>query len=251
MNGTMSSKIVACAACRQPANANNATPARALRADVRTLLERHAEAAIRDDDEICRKCLTAAKTEQILGHLSAERGALTALESEVARKAASHETVARDLEQTFRGTSTRSQRLADAVARVGGSWTFIGLFGVVLWVWMLVNSFVLKTSAFDPYPYILLNLLLSCLAAIQAPIILMSQNRSAARDRLQADQDFRINLKSELEIAALHEKVDHLLHEQWESLLELQQAQLDLLNEFSERLLSQRESGPPASGTPG
>jgi uncharacterized membrane protein len=247
----MSANTLPCAACQKPTTARYTTPARALRHDLRALLERRSGALLRDEDELCAKCLTAARTEQILTRLSAERGSLTALESEVALKAATHESVARDLEQTFRGTSTRAQNLADAVARVGGSWTFIGSFGVVLWIWMLVNSLVLKRAAFDPYPYILLNLLLSCLAALQAPIILMSQNRSAARDRLQADQDFRINLKSELEIATLHEKVDHLLHEQWQSMLELQQAQLDLLNEFSERLPPLGEGAPPPSSKPG
>jgi len=102
-------------------------------------------------------------------------------------------------------------------------------------VWMVFNTVMLTTHAFDSFPYILLNLLLSCLAAIQAPIIMMSQNRSAARDRRQADQDFRVNLKAELEIAALHEKVDHLLHAQWESLIEMQHTQLEMLEELTMR----------------
>ena len=101
---------------------------------------------------------------------------------------------------------------------------------------VIINSLFLGSKAFDPYPYILLNLALSCVAALQAPIIMMSQNRVSARDRMQADHDFRINLKAELEIAGLHEKLDHLLHEQWESLITLQQAQLDLLAELSEKL---------------
>jgi uncharacterized membrane protein len=96
---------------------------------------------------------------------------------------------------------------------------------------MVANS-LLRGRGFDPYPYIFLNLLLSCIAALQAPIIMMSQNRSAARDRMQADQDFRINLKAEIEVAALHEKVDHLLHAQWESLIEVQEMQIDLLQEL-------------------
>jgi uncharacterized membrane protein len=97
-----------------------------------------------------------------------------------------------------------------------------------------LNSAMLGRSAFDPYPYILLNLALSCIAAIQAPIIMMSQNRGAARDRLEADEDFRVNLKAELEIAALHEKLDHLTHTQWERMVELQQTQIELLEELRE-----------------
>jgi uncharacterized membrane protein len=99
---------------------------------------------------------------------------------------------------------------------------------------MLFNTWVLARQAFDPYPYILLNLLLSCVAALQAPIIMMSQNRTSARDRMQADQDFRVNLKAELEIASLHEKLDHLLHTRWENLIELQEEQVELLRGLSE-----------------
>jgi uncharacterized membrane protein len=103
---------------------------------------------------------------------------------------------------------------------------------------------LLRDKAFDPYPFILLNLVLSCIAALQAPVIMMSQNRSAARDRMQADQDFRINLKAEIEIAALHEKVDHLLHAQWEQLIEMQETQLELLGD-----LTARKSTEPAAQT--
>jgi len=105
---------------------------------------------------------------------------------------------------------TRGERLADQVAAFGGSWTFIGLFGVVLVAWMALNTWMLAERAFDPYPYILLNLMLSCLASLQAPVILMSQNRQAARDRQRAEEDYEINLKAELEIKALHEKIDRL-----------------------------------------
>lgn len=105
---------------------------------------------------------------------------------------------------------TRGERLADAVARFGGSWTFIIIFMLVLLAWVALNTWILAGRAFDPYPYILLNLFLSCLASIQAPVILMSQNRQAARDRQRAEQDYEVNLAAELEIKALHEKIDRL-----------------------------------------
>ena len=105
---------------------------------------------------------------------------------------------------------TRGERLADTVARFGGSWTFIIVFMLVLLAWIVLNTWVLVSRAFDPYPYILLNLILSCLASIQAPVILMSQNRQAARDRMRAEQDYEVNLAAELEIKALHEKIDRL-----------------------------------------
>jgi len=121
------------------------------------------------------------------------------------------------------------------VAKVGGSWPFVVGFGVVLVAWIGLNSWLIHDKAFDPYPYILLNLVLSCLAAIQAPIIMMSQNRASALDRVRAEEDYKINLKAELEIHALHDKIDHLLHVQWERMTEIQQTQLEVLRELSER----------------
>ena len=123
------------------------------------------------------------------------------------------------------------QRAADAVASFGGSWTFVGLFGAVLLVWIGLNAWLLaqRGSTFDPYPYILLNLVLSMLAAIQAPVILMSQNRQGEKDRQHADHDYEVNLKAEMEIMLLHEKLDELRQTQWNDLLKLQQQQLVLL----------------------
>jgi uncharacterized membrane protein len=174
------------------------------------------------------------RTAYLVGQLEQERGSLSAIETEVARKVAANETIAEHLDEQFERQQTRGQRLADAVAAIGGSWPFVVGFALVLALWIVLNSVILGRSAFDPYPYILLNLALSCIAAIQAPVIMMSQNRSAARDRLEADEDFRVNLKAELEIATLHEKIDHLIHTQWERMVELQQTQIELLEELRE-----------------
>jgi uncharacterized membrane protein len=143
--------------------------------------------------------------------------------------------VAEHIEEDFQRSKTFGQRLADSVARVGGSWPFVVGFVLVLLAWTGVNTWLLRGKAFDPYPYILLNLVLSCIAALQAPIIMMSQNRSAEHDRRRAEQDFRVNLKAELEIASLHDKVDHLLHAQWEHLVEMQEMQIDLLTQIAEK----------------
>ena len=131
-------------------------------------------------------------------------------------------------------TKTFGQRAADAVAKFGGSWTFIILFGIVLVCWVILNSVILANynKAFDPYPYILLNLFLSMLASIQAPIILMSQNRQAELDRINAEHDYEVNLKAELEIMLLHEKVDLLREGQWGELLAIQKQQLQLLSDL-------------------
>ena len=130
---------------------------------------------------------------------------------------------------------TFGQRLSDRIASFGGSWRFIILFGAVLFGWIILNAIFLLNRGFDPYPFILLNLILSCLAAIQAPIIMMSQNRAEARDRLRAENDYEINLKAELEIRHLHEKIDHLLRRQYNRLFEIQQIQIELLEELGRK----------------
>lgn len=159
-------------------------------------------------------------------------------EKHVAHHLAERTHIARNVAQDFSEQLTFGQRLADKVATFGGSWTFISIFAVVLVVWVLLNSFVLikYNEAFDPYPYILLNLFLSMLAAIQAPIILMSQNRQAYKDRLSAEHDYEVNLKAELEIMALHEKIDLLREKQWTELISIQQEQLKLLSQLMNNL---------------
>ena len=150
----------------------------------------------------------------------------------VARHVAGRKHIARNTATETDTGSTFGQRAADAVARFGGSWTFIMLFATILIVWIGVNTIALSGSAgktFDPYPYILLNLFLSMLAAVQAPIILMSQNRQAEKDRRSAEHDYEVNLKAELEIMLLHEKVDLLREAQWGELLAIQKQQLELL----------------------
>jgi uncharacterized membrane protein len=154
----------------------------------------------------------------------------------VARHVAERRNIARNLSQGLGVASTRGERAADAVARFGGSWVFILLFAMTMVVWVVLNSWVLvkHDRSFDPYPYILLNLFLSMLAAIQAPIILMSQNRQSEKDRVNAEHDYEVNLKAELEIMLLHDKLDLLREGQWRELLELQREQLALLREGSQ-----------------
>jgi uncharacterized membrane protein len=184
---------------------------------------------------VCRDCLNAQRLDYVTSRLTEERGELSEVEREVARKAGLHHTIARDIDAQFRTDITFGQRAADAVARIGGSWGFVLSFFAFLVVWMIVNTYALGLRSFDPYPYILLNLVLSCLAAIQAPIIMMSQNRQAERDRAESRHDYETDLKAEIEVASLHDKIDHLLHAQWERMIELQQMQIDLLTELAGR----------------
>lgn len=137
--------------------------------------------------------------------------------------------VSRNVHAEAHGERSFGERVADSVAAFGGSWTFIFIFVGVLLAWVFVNSVLLLGRAFDPYPYILLNLFLSMIAALQAPVIMMSQNRQAAIDRLNAEHDYEINLKAELEIAAVREKIDELHKDKWDELIALQREQLEIL----------------------
>ncbi|MGN6102529.1 MAG: DUF1003 domain-containing protein [Devosia sp.] len=166
-------------------------------------------------------------TEQLLQE---EHGEFSELDRQVAESIAKQDTIAENTEEEFEEKRTFGDKLSDQLATFGGSWAFLTSFGVVLFGWMAINV-IAGTHAYDPYPFILLNLCLSCLAAIQAPIIMMSQKRQEVKDRLRADNDYRVNLKAELEIRHLHEKLDYLISRQWQRLAEIQQIQMEMMHE--------------------
>ena len=163
---------------------------------------------------------------------------LTATQRRAVARVLAKEAVARDLNKDFADTRTLGERVADRVAAFGGSWPFIGLAFALLIAWVVLNSVILarRGTAFDPFPYILLNLFLSMLAALQAPVIMMSQNRQAARDRIVASHDYEVNLKAELEIQSLQEKLDALRDHDWAALVAQQQEQIQLLQRLLERV---------------
>ena len=187
------------------------------------------------DKFICLPDLNTYRGKYVQSLLEAEKGELTSLEDEVLRSLNEHELLSANIEDTFEKRWTFGERLADRIAEFGGSWTFLILFALFLLTWIVMNTFVLFAKPLDPYPYIFLNLLLSCLAAVQAPIIMMSQNRQEDKDRIRSQHDYQVNLKSELEIRHLHEKIDHLITHQWERLLQIQELQLDLLSDIGIR----------------
>jgi uncharacterized membrane protein len=184
---------------------------------------------------ICFDDLGEFRKDYIKEVLEDEIGELSALDNEVIASLEQHEILSSDIEKQFEQKLTFGERLSDHIAEFGGSWKFLITFGAVIIVWIGGNAVLLATRPFDPYPFILLNLILSCLAAVQAPIIMMSQNRAEARDRLRAENDYKINLKAELEIRHLHEKLDHLLSRQYNRLFEIQQIQIELLEEIGRR----------------
>ena len=182
--------------------------------------------------EICRDDLHLYQNKYIHSILESEKGELTTLEQQVLQTMKEHELISINSDTTLDHEWSRGERIADKIATFGGSWMFMGYFALFLIIWIGVNATVIFWKPVDPYPFILLNLLLSCLAAIQAPIIMMSQNRQEAKDRLRSQYDYQVNLKAELEIRQLHEKMDHLLSHQWERLAQIQEIQIDLLEEL-------------------
>jgi uncharacterized membrane protein len=189
---------------------------------------------------VCFEDLGDCRKEYIKEVLQDELGELTSLDQEVVESLRQHEIISSNLEEQFTHKLTLGERLSDGLAEFGGSWRFLISFGGVLVIWIVTNGILLATHSFDPFPFILLNLILSCLASVQAPIIMMSQNRAESRDRLRAENDYKINLKAELEIRHLHEKIDHILQRQYNRLFEIQQIQVELLEELSR----QRAPGP-------
>jgi uncharacterized membrane protein len=181
-------------------------------------------------DFICKHDLIKFGAGYVHFLLESEKGELSNLEQQVLRSIRDHELLVMNVDKEFEKSWSFAEKLADGIARFGGSWTFILCFGAFLALWIVINTLVLGFHRPDPYPFILLNLILSCLAAIQAPVIMMSQNRQEAKDRLRSQNDYQINLKAELEIRHLHDKLDHLLSHQWDRLVQIQEVQLDLLS---------------------
>lgn len=179
--------------------------------------------------------LNMYREKYISNYLVVEIGELSNLETKVIGSLNEDKSLVSVVEDEI-GVRTYGQKVADNVAAFGGSWKFIILFGVFILLWILANIYILMNKGFDPYPFILLNLILSCLAALQAPVIMMSQNRQEEKDRERAKKDYMINLKSELEIRMLHEKLDHLIMHQQEELIEIQKVQIEMMNDILTRI---------------
>jgi uncharacterized membrane protein len=184
------------------------------------------------DQFISTSELNIYREKYISEYLNKQIGELTEIEKTVLTSITDRTTLSDKIDAENDANSTFGQRIADKVASFGGSWTFIISFGIFLLLWISLNALWLANKGFDPYPFILLNLILSSLAALQAPVIMMSQNRQEEKDRERGKKDYMVNLKSELEIRMLHEKVDHLVMHQQQELLEIQKFQIEMLNDI-------------------
>ena len=220
-----------CAICHKKFNKSNVVNGDFIRHGVFELMKSD-NFTLNNTSVICIGDLHNYQNKYIQKLLETEKGELTSLENEVLSTIQKHELISINPEHEVGKKWSKGEKIADNIASFGGSWTFIGIFAGFIFVWIVLNSAIYFWNPIDPYPYILLNLLLSCLAAIQAPVIMMSQNRQEAKDRLRSQHDYQVNLKSELEIRQLHEKMDHLLIHQWERLAEIQEIQIDLLEEI-------------------
>lgn len=197
---------------------------------VQMIREKHPEWS--SEGFICLADLYLFRARYVAEILKTSSQEIYCLEKEMAKE---EQPVSRNLNREFESSLTLGERLSDGLANFGGSWTFIGIFMAMMVIWMGINGFALLEKPFDPFPFILLNLVLSCLAAVQAPVIMMSQNRQEAKDRLRVEHDFEINRKAEIEIRKLHERMDHLLMHQWQHLMDIQQLQVNMMEEINQR----------------
>lgn len=225
-------KTVLCQICKTLKGLSEALPAGLVREPLSQII-RATNPDWSADGFICIADLNHFRAQYVQEVIKKDKGELSELEEQVISSIKSQELLTRDINAEYDQQLTLGERLSDKIAVFGGSWRFISIFAAILFLWIALNSIVLFLKPFDPYPFIFLNLILSCLAAIQAPIIMMSQNRQEERDRLHAEHDYRINLKAELEIRHLHDKMDHLLTNQWQRLLEIQEIQMELMEELS------------------
>jgi len=226
---------VTCIVSGKDYSLNKATPLSALDRNMQSYIREQypnlPEQGYVGDDQLLH--IKKAYLNQIL---SSEFGELDELEKEVITSISENKILSEQLEQNLDGKLSFGDKISDRIAEFGGSWTFIISFFAFIMVWIATNILWLNNKSFDPYPFILLNLILSCLAAIQAPIIMMSQNRQESKDRARSEHDYKINLKAELEIQLLHKKMDHLLIHQNKRLLEIQRIQTEMMETVLNRL---------------
>jgi len=222
-----------CSICGGLFDAQDLVPISALRPSLQRFILSH-HPSLDADNRICTEEVNKYRDRFVAEILEEEKGDLTGLEEDVLRSLREQELLSSNINEDYSESLTLGEKLSDRLASFGGSWKFILFFAGVIIIWICWNAYR-AAIAFDPYPFILLNLVLSCLAALQAPVIMMSQNRQESKDRLRSENDYQVNLKAELEIKHLNEKMDHLLTRQWQRMLEIQDLQIELIEELRNR----------------
>ncbi len=230
-------ETVSCALCHKKRLSTHGLHAEMIHAPVLELMQKKYP-DIQMTDFICQSCVNKYRSGYVQEVLEEERGELSTLEQQVIDSLKEQDVLTKNINDEFDQQRTWGEKVADGIANFAGSWAFIIIFIAILIAWIILNGTEYLFRAFDPFPFILLNLLLSCIAALQAPVILMSQNRQAKRDRLQADNDYGVNLKAELEVRHLNWKMDKLLSHQWQRLLDIQRIQTELMEEVLKKTKS-------------
>ncbi len=229
-----------CFVTQKPINRYEAVKGKEIQQEIFKLIEQDYP-AITEEDYVSIKVLNKYRRQFFANLISQEKGEMEKLDQDVVEAIRDNSILSENIKENSSKPLTTGDRIADKVASFGGSWTFIISFFIFLLAWMFLNFWMLHNKGFDPYPFILLNLILSCLAAIQAPIIMMSQNRQEDKDRDRAEHDYKINLKAELEIKLLSEKIDHLLVHQNKKLLEIQEMQIQYLENIENQILHTKD----------
>ncbi|MGV0978285.1 DUF1003 domain-containing protein [Empedobacter falsenii] len=229
-----------CFVTQKPINRYEAVKGKEIQQEIFKLIEQDYP-TITEEDYVSIKVLNKYRRQFFANLISQEKGEMEKLDQDVVEAIRDNSILSENIKENSSKPLTTGDRIADKVASFGGSWTFIISFFIFLLAWMFLNFWMLHNKGFDPYPFILLNLILSCLAAIQAPIIMMSQNRQEDKDRDRAEHDYKINLKAELEIKLLSEKIDHLLVHQNKKLLEIQEMQIQYLENIENQILHTKD----------
>ncbi len=225
----MAEETVVCQICNERKKLRDVLPAELVRNSVvETIKKKYPKWS--SDGYICYTDLNKFRIEHVQDVLETERGELSHLDQEVVKSLKKHDVLTKNINTEFESNLTFGQRLSDSVTLFVGSWPFIISFFIVLVLWIGVNTIIIW-KPFDSYPYILLNLVLSCIAAFQAPIIMMSQNRQTQKDSIRAEHDYKTDLKAELEIRHINSKIDQLMSHQWQRLLEIQRIQMELMDD--------------------
>lgn len=227
-------KTVICQICNKEKSVKDVTPGDIIRISMVSMIKK----AYPDFDNngfICKNDLNSIRAKYVEGLFDKESGELSDIEKQVVENIKDQEIITKSLHDQSNESSSKWDVVSDKIATFGGSWKFIGIFFTFMVIWMILNAVLYSSGkAWDSYPYILLNLILSCVASIQAPIIMMSNNRMEKRERLRAESEYQINLKAEIGVRNLNEKMDHMLFKQWEKNKEIQTLMLELTHELSE-----------------